>query len=223
MSQTTKQTKAAKDSQQSVFEVLSAINVNEHLEKKEGMSYLSFPWAWSIVKKIYPDAKYKVIGKEEDADLGCMVHTCVTIQDETIDMWLPVMDGKHKAMKRTEYSYTTKYGPKTVEAYNMHDINRTIMRCLVKNIAMFGLGIYVYAGEDLPQSDKVESPVADTPAKPSANQKQGLAIGTPNWSKVELYVSSNKNLGIDAIIQQLSRKYVITDSVHNEIVKLCNQ
>jgi len=68
-------------------------------------------------------------------------------------MWLPVMDGANKAMKATAYTYTTKYGEKNVEAATMFDINKTIMRCLTKNLAMFGLGLYIYAGEDLPEVD----------------------------------------------------------------------
>jgi hypothetical protein len=60
------------------------------------------------------------------------------------------MDGKNKAMKREPYKYTTKYGEKTVDAFSMYDVNKTLMRCLVKNLAMFGLGLYIYSGEDLP-------------------------------------------------------------------------
>ena len=99
-------------------------------------------------------------------------------------MWLPVMDGANKAMKRTPYKYQTKYnGEKTVEAATMMDINKTIMRCLVKNLAMFGLGLYIYAGEDLPETDKeleteVKGPVvvqpvlkADAPAKVEKSSK----------------------------------------------------
>jgi hypothetical protein len=71
-------------------------------------------------------------------------------------MWLPVMDGRNKAMKAEPYTYTVRdfktkqQVEKTVEAFTMFDVNKTIMRCLVKNLAMFGLAIYIYAGEDLP-------------------------------------------------------------------------
>ncbi len=67
---------------------------------------------------------------------------------------LPVMDNKNKAMKKQAYTYQTSYGEKTVEAATMFDINTAIMRCLVKNIALFGFAINVYKGEDLPLDDK---------------------------------------------------------------------
>ena len=111
-----------------------------------------------------------------------MVYTSVTIDGVTHDMWLPVMDGANKAMKPKEYDYSVKnpnfryakwneqkkqyldsygneqpeYIQKHVDAASMMDINKTIMRCLVKNLAMFGLGLYIYAGEDLPETERNE-------------------------------------------------------------------
>ena len=83
-----------------------------------------------------------------------MVFTSVTINGLTRDMWLPVMDGANKSMLDHPYTYIVGNGEKqyekSVEQATMFDINKTIMRCLVKNLAMFGLGIYIYAGEDLP-------------------------------------------------------------------------
>lgn len=147
----------------SVFATLNAIDVSEHTEVKgEGknkLTYLSWVWAWQQVKGIYPDANYEVRhwdGKPFlfDEHLGYMVETSVTVQGETMSMWLPVMDSKNKAMKSCPYDYETKFGTKTVEPASMFDVNTAIMRCLVKNIAMFGLGLYIYAGEDLPQEAK---------------------------------------------------------------------
>ena len=71
-------------------------------------------------------------------------------------MWLPVMDGANKAMKAYSYEYSTKYATKNVNAATMFDVNKTVMRCLVKNLAMFGLGIYIYKGEDLPEEPTKE-------------------------------------------------------------------
>ena len=82
--------------------------------------------------------------------------TKVTIEGITHEMWLPVMDEKNKAMKNKLYTYKTKYGEKEVAPATMFEINKTIMRCLTKNLAMFGLGIYIYAGEDLPEDVKNE-------------------------------------------------------------------
>lgn len=153
----------AETKKKSVFAALKAINVNDHTEVKDNgkdkLTYLSWVWAWQQVKLNYPDVSYEVKhwdGKPYlyDENLGYMVETSVTIEGETMTMWLPVMDSKNKAMKATPYSYKTKYGDKYVEAATMFDINTTIMRCLVKNLAMFGLGLYIYAGEDLPQEEK---------------------------------------------------------------------
>lgn len=147
----------------SVFAALNPIDVSAHTEVKgEGkdkLTYLSWVWAWQQVKSNYPDANYEVRhwdGKPFlfDEYLGYMVETSVTIQGETMCMWLPVMDSKNKAMKQFPYDYKTRSGNKTVEAASMFDVNTAIMRCLVKNIAMFGLGLYIYAGEDLPQEAK---------------------------------------------------------------------
>ena len=89
-----------------------------------------------------------------DENTGYMVFTTVTIEELTHEMWLPVMDGANKAMKNKPYTYDTRYKKGVVvEAATMFDINKTIMRCLAKNLAMFGLGLYIYAGEDLPESE----------------------------------------------------------------------
>ncbi len=147
------------------FDKLNSINVNEHTEEKDGLTYLSWAYAWAEVKKAYPDAQYEIerFGERNlpyvyDPDTGYMVFTKVTIEGITHEMWLPVMDGKNKAMKGAPYTYTiNSYGKsieKTVASATMFDINKTIMRCLVKNLAMFGLGLYIYAGEDLPEAER---------------------------------------------------------------------
>jgi hypothetical protein len=165
----------------SVFAQLNGINVNGHTEKKKTgsteLTYLSWPWAWAEVKKRFPDATYTIYRDEqnrpyiEDADFGLMCYTTVTIDGMTHDMWLPVMNGANKAMRRTPYKYTVwnsykkAWEEKVVEAATMFDINKTIMRCLVKNLAMFGLGLYIYAGEDLPETETEGEGEAPTPAK----------------------------------------------------------
>lgn len=148
------------ENKESVFSVLNAIDVNEHTEKKDNLTYLSWSWAWAEVKKRFPDADYKIFRDEsnrpyiEDPDFGLMCYTSVTIDGKTYEMWLPVMDSSNNAMKRTPYEYVTSRGKKTVKAATMFDINKTLMRCLVKNLAMFGLGLYIYSGEDLPEDAK---------------------------------------------------------------------
>ena len=143
----------------SVFENLNAINVNGKTEEKNGLTYLSWRWAWAEVKKAYPDAEYSIMKFNGlpyvfDENTGYMVYTTVTIEGKTHEMWLPVMDNANNAMKAQPYTKKTRYKEITVEAATMFDINKTIMRCLVKNLAMFGLGLYIYADEDLPEDEK---------------------------------------------------------------------
>ena len=150
----------------SIFETLNSIDVNAHTETKQTggrpLTYLSWCWAWAEVKKKYPEANYEIVKQANglpfvyDPATGYMVYTRVTIQDITHEMWLPVMDGANQAMKAEPYEYTVKSGTKHVEAATMTDINKAIMRCLVKNLAMFGLGLYIYAGEDLPEEPVYE-------------------------------------------------------------------
>ena len=202
----------------SVFERLSAINVNEHVEKKKDLSYLSWAWAWSEVKRACPDASYKIGETEYDESLGFMCHTNVTIEGETLEMWLPVMDGANKSMKKASYTYSTRFGDKSVEAATTFDINKTMMRCLVKNLAMFGLGLYIFAGEDLPE-DTSEPIVATKPAEPTLIE---LKKGTEDWEKVVRYVAANKELGLEKIGAQLTRKYKISPSIKKDITNLIN-
>lgn len=166
----------------SVFEDLNGLNINGHTEEKmvsgTKLTYLSWPWAWAEVKKRYPDAHYDIWKNERnlpytyDPLTGFMVYTSVTIDGITHEMWLPVMDGANKAMKAEPYEYATKYGKKCVEAASMMDINKTIMRCLVKNLAMFGLGLYIYAGEDLPETEKESAPQNNVPGEMPAGTLQ---------------------------------------------------
>lgn len=148
--------------QNEVFKTLSLINVNDKTEKKQNLTYLSWAWAWSEFQKHCPDATYEIVKNENGLpyfsdESGAIVYTRVTVNEITHEMWLPVMDGANKSMKSEPYNYyvrdwkTKQTVEKTVLAYTMFDINKTIMRCLTKNLAMFGLGIYIYAGEDLPE------------------------------------------------------------------------
>lgn len=161
------------------FEKLLSLNVNDKTEKrKQGsteLTYLSWSFAWAEFKKVYEDAFYEVIKNPQGLpyfhdDSGAICYTKVTAGGITHEMWLPVMDGANNAMKKEPYTYQVKEYvwdnakrknvptgnmiDKKVEAYTMFDINKTVMRCLTKNLAMFGLGLYIYAGEDLPEPNK---------------------------------------------------------------------
>lgn len=211
----------------SVFDTLNAINVNEHVEKKKTgernpdgsekfLTYLSWVWAWGQVKQLYPDANYVVRhwdGKPylNDEQLGIMVETSVTICGETITMWLPVMDGKNKAMKEQPYTYKTKYGDKTVDAATMFDINKAIMRCLAKNLAMFGLGLYIYAGEDLPEEearaakDAEQSRIEEACAAMSAVQSREELEKC--WRKYSKLVPTHEGSAFMTVLKAAAEKY----------------
>lgn len=146
-----------------VFNELKTLNVNEHVETKSTgktkLSYLSWTWALQEVLSRYPDTKWEVKlfdGKPYiyDENTGYMVFTSVTINGVTREMWLPVMDNRNNAMLNHTVTSKNSFGQEIVtKAATMFDINKTIMRCLTKNLAVFGLGLYIYAGEDLPQED----------------------------------------------------------------------
>lgn len=162
------------------YEELRKIDVSKHIEKKNNLSYLSWAWAWDIFKQTCPDASYKVIKSENglpyfETHAGVIVYTQVTANGETHEMWLPVMDSSNNAMKAQEYTYTVRdwktkqMVEKKVDAFTMFDVNKTLMRCLVKNLAMFGLGLYIYAGEDLPENEDVKAA-----SKPVIKKKEAI-------------------------------------------------
>lgn len=153
-----------------MFNALSALDLTDKCEKRENLTYLSWANAWSEFKSAYPSATYRIIKNPatglpyfSDPETGIIVFTEVCVDNVSHEMWLPVMDNKSKAMKNEPYSYQTwnsfkkQYEEKTVQTATMFDINKTLMRCLVKNLAMFGLGLYIYAGDDLPEKDALES------------------------------------------------------------------
>ena len=129
-----------------VWETLSAINVNEHTEKKGSLTYLSWAWAWGTLMEHFPDAMYEFDEPKFYEDGSCEVKCTVIITVEEQSMYrhmtLPVMDNRNNAVKNPD----------------ARGISDTRMRCLVKCLAMFGLGHYIYAGEDLPANSPNYTP-----------------------------------------------------------------
>ena len=128
----------------SVFETLNAVNVNGHTEKKKNLTYLSWVWAWSEVKKAYPDATYKVYETPEGCiywtdGRTCWVKTGVTINGLENIEYLPIMDFRNNSIP--------------VDKVTSMDVNKAIQRSLTKCCARHGLGLYIYAGEDLPEGE----------------------------------------------------------------------
>lgn len=139
MAQKTTETK-----EKSVFETLNSINVNGHTEKKNGLTYLSWAWCWAEIKKAFPDATYKIYENENGWNYFTDGHTCwvktgVTIKDIENIEYLPVMDFRNASI--------------SVEKVTSFDVNKAIQRSLTKACARHGLGLYIYAGEDLPECD----------------------------------------------------------------------
>lgn len=164
------------EGKENVFKRLSAIDCTKYVEQKNGLNYLSWAWAWGMTKSLYPTANYEVGYSEGkpfvyDPILGYMVATSVTIDGETIPMHLPVMDSSNKAMRDVPYTYKTRFGEKSVVAATMFDVNTAIMRCLTKNLALFGLGHYIYAGEDIPMDLNDDEPKAEPKAEPKVKAK----------------------------------------------------
>lgn len=170
------------------YDILSQIDVSKYVEKKKTgnteLTYLSWAFAFAELKRNYPDVTYRILkfGEKQlpyqfDEEMGYLCWTEMTIQGVTHQMWLPCLDGANKAMKSKPYKYFVKNYKdpskpieKTVDTADFFDINKTLMRCLVKNISMFGLGLYIYAGEDLPipppEDEKPDAPGADKPEEP---------------------------------------------------------
>lgn len=129
----------------SVFQVLNAINVNEHTEKKGNLTYLSWAWAWAEVKKNYPTATYTIYENANGMNYHtdgrtCWVKTGVTIDGLEHIEYLPVMDMRNQSIP---YERVTSF-----------DVNKAIQRSLTKAVARHGLGLYIYAGEDLPEMER---------------------------------------------------------------------
>lgn len=136
----------------STFEVLNAINCNEHTEKKGNLTYLSWAWAWQMVKANYPDSFYTIYENNDGWNYftdgrTAWVKTGVTIEGLEHIEYLPVMDTRNKSLP--------------LEQITSFDVNKAIQRSLTKACARHGLGLYIYAGEDLPdgyvQNEEIEN------------------------------------------------------------------
>lgn len=145
-----------------IWSVLARINVNDHVEKKQGFSYLSWAWAWGVLMEHFPDSKFSFERFQDGGEVfrypdgSAEVRCALTINGITRTMWLPVMDHRNNAIKNPD----------------ARAVNDAKMRCLVKAMALFGLGHYIYAGEDLPDPAKTEAPAAPAAAAASDPVKE---------------------------------------------------
>lgn len=147
--------------EKSVFEVLNAIDCKEHIEKKNGLTYLSWAWAWQILKKHYPASTYTIyedeMGRNYHTDgRTCWVKTGVTVEGIEHIEYLPVMDFRNASI--------------LVDKVTSFDVNKAIQRSLTKAVARHGLGLYIYAGEDIP--DAADDEKRPAPSKPAPQPVQ---------------------------------------------------
>ena len=148
------------------FEVLNGINVNDKVEKKNGLSYLSWAYAWAEVKKKFPDSTFTIYENSQGWNYHtdgrtCWVKTGVTVNGIEHIEELPVMDFKNKSIP--------------LENVTSFEVNKTIQRSLTKAVARHGLGLYIYAGEDLPD----EADGTQTVRKPAPKQTSKKAQDVP--------------------------------------------
>jgi len=191
----------------SVFQTLAAVSVKDKIERKGNLDYLSWANAWATLKQHFPDAQRKIYEHDHTGfnyftdGKTAWVKVGIVVDDlEHID-YLPIMDFRNNAIP--------------IEKVTATDVNKTIQRSTAKAIAMHGLGLSLWTGEDVPEM------VAETPkAEPTLIT---LELGTDNWDNVVKYITANKSLGVTKIGQQLTRKYKITPAVKKEITALCNQ
>ena len=155
------------------FTTLNNINVNEHKKKKNDLNYLSWAWAWAEVKKIFPDANYTIYQNESLGGMPyftdgktAIVKTGVTINGIEHIEFLPVMDYKNKSIP--------------IENITSFDVVKAIQRSLTKAVARHGLGLYIYAGEDLPEEENkavVEKAVSEGRPVPYTKEAKQTEMG----------------------------------------------
>lgn len=180
---------------QSIFNNLNSVNCNEHTEKKNGLTYLSWAWAWAEVKKRYPTANYTIYENAEGWNYftdgrTCWVKTGVTIEGLEHIEYLPVMDYRNASIP--------------LEKVTSFDVNKAIQRSLTKAAARHGLGLYIYAGEDLPEDAPKPAPAPDT--------KKDCPEETW-WKLVKMEVEGLKSTSGLSGLQYLQAKYRTDETI----------
>lgn len=195
---------------ESIYNHLAAIDIRPLVEKKGRADYLSWAHAWNLLKQNYPQAQrliyecpetglnYFTDGKTAYVKVGVVVNDM-----EHIDM-LPVMDNRNKSIP--------------VDKIDSFEVNKTIQRSTVKAIAMHGLGLSLWTGEDIPSTT---TEAKETPSNPSGSLSEpvrvSLEVDDENWTKVLKYVIANKEKGMDALLKQLRTKYKVSAPVQKAL------
>ena len=204
------------NNEKSIFQVLSSINVNGHTEKKNGLTYLSWAWAWAEVKKAYPNATYTIY---ENADGWCYhtdgrtawVKTGVTIEGIEYIEYLPVMDHRNKSIPLKDIT--------------SFDVNKAIQRSLTKACARHGLGLYIYAGEDLPDGEAPEKP-AQPARRTGAAKAANTASSTPASPETLLWLDkclATRTEDTTRSVLKWAKVEKLTDLTEQQALTACNQ
>lgn len=197
------------------FDALYEMNLGDKVEKKDGLSYLTWSEAWKAFKEVYPSATFRVITNPDtklpyfvDPQIGIMVFVEVTADDLTQQCFLPVLNSSMKPMRLEAYNYTVydkqnkRQIEKTCEAANMFDINKTIMRALVKCCSLYGLGLKLYQGEDIPcdnQDDAADQKKAQQPKRNKNVQPQAAPVVIDRFAGIKNAINSTPNT--DALLE----------------------
>lgn len=174
------------------FTELNSVNVNDKTEKKNGLTYLSWAWAWGEVKKRHPDATYTIYENRDGwcyhtDGRTCWVKTGVTVNGiEHVEL-LPVMDYKNQSI--------------SVDRVTSFDVNKAIQRSLTKAVARHGLGLYVYAGEDLPEG-------ADPEPAPAPKQKADPVLCNNCGKEILPYTdTSGKTVTVKRLVERSKERF----------------
>lgn len=172
--------------QSNYFSLLNAINVNDKVEKKGNLSYLSWVYAWGELKKLHPDATYTVYENAEGLNYHtdgktCWVKTGVTVNGIEHIEYLPVMDSRNKSI--------------SLSAVTSFDVNKAIQRSITKACARHGLGLYIYAGEDMPDTVETAPSSENSPASIMCEQCGHQILPAANMTAEQLAEYGLKKYG----------------------------
>lgn len=171
---------------------LLKLNVNEHTEKKQNLTYLSWAWAWAEALKADPGANFEVQhydGKPYiDVNGTAMVVVAVRIQGIVRTCHLPVMNSSNQPISIEGRKLTDRFGKEKIEKLDSFNVNTAIMRCMTKCLALFGLGLYIYAGDDLPEEEEMK-PVARA-GEVSSGEKPKAEATSQEIANLQLFADS---------------------------------
>lgn len=192
-----------------VWNTLSAIDCSKHVEKKNGFTYLSWAWAWSILKQHYPTAQYtkhlfQVNGNQLPYMLDADGNAYVTVTVKILDGDKP--NGVSAIESATEIMPVLNHANRPIKNPNSFEVNASLQRCMVKAIAALGLGCYIYAGEDMP----MESPTAMVQApniKTDMKQPQKIASTLGDEEKIALAPTLEKLRELYVVMGPAAKKY----------------